>query len=365
MRELALPRARRAATSSTPPAPAAGGRRSTSRPPRRSSRPGRAAGSPSTATARPPASAGRPTCSRRSGRASTSEPDEVAACIEEIGFGFMFAPKHHSAMRHVVPVRKALGVRTIFNFLGPLTNPGGRQAPGDRRLRPRQARDARAGARGARHRIGPGSVERGWPRRVLGLRDDPRGRAEGRRARRSTTCRPSRSGWSRPATAPWPPARRIRTRACCATCSAGEPGTERSLALLQRRRRDLRRRPGGLARGRGGAGARGDRLGRGHWRARRLPGAGPVSVRLDELVGATREAVHRRKRERPLAELEREAGSQPEGRPVRRGARASGHLADRRAQAALAVGRDDPRGPQLRRRGRAPTSAAAPRRCRC
>jgi anthranilate phosphoribosyltransferase len=52
-------------------------------------------------------------------------PEEVARCIEDVGFGFMFAPQHHQATKHVVPIRKELGVRTIFNFLGPLTNPAG------------------------------------------------------------------------------------------------------------------------------------------------------------------------------------------------------------------------------------------------
>src|SRR5690606_10250231 len=51
------------------------------------------------------------------------QPAQVAACIEQVGIGFMFAPIHHPAMKAVAPVRREMGVRTIFNILGPLTNP--------------------------------------------------------------------------------------------------------------------------------------------------------------------------------------------------------------------------------------------------
>ena len=50
-------------------------------------------------------------------------PEQVGRCIDSVGVGFMFAPAHHSAMKHAAPVRRELGVRTIFNILGPLTNP--------------------------------------------------------------------------------------------------------------------------------------------------------------------------------------------------------------------------------------------------
>ncbi len=55
------------------------------------------------------------------------DPEQVARCVREVGLGFMFAPRHHSAMKHAIGPRREMGVRTIFNLLGPLTNPA--QAP--------------------------------------------------------------------------------------------------------------------------------------------------------------------------------------------------------------------------------------------
>jgi len=56
------------------------------------------------------------------------EPRRIAQSIDELGFGFLFAPSHHPAMRHAAPVRKELATRTVFNVLGPLTNPAGARA---------------------------------------------------------------------------------------------------------------------------------------------------------------------------------------------------------------------------------------------
>ena len=58
----------------------------------------------------------------------SASPEKIRKSIEEVGIGFMYAPMHHSATKHVMPVRKALGYRTVFNILGPLTNPANAKA---------------------------------------------------------------------------------------------------------------------------------------------------------------------------------------------------------------------------------------------
>ncbi|HEY7782416.1 MAG TPA: anthranilate phosphoribosyltransferase [Ktedonobacterales bacterium] len=86
------------------------------------------------ACGQPVAKHGNRAATSRSGSADVLEalgvklelgPEQVARCVRDVGFGFMFAPTYHPAMRHVGPTRREIGIRTVFNILGPLTNPAG------------------------------------------------------------------------------------------------------------------------------------------------------------------------------------------------------------------------------------------------
>ena len=63
-----------------------------------------------------------------------ASPETVSRCLDEVGIGFLFAPALHGAMKYAIGPRREIGVRTIFNALGPLTNPAGGEAAGDRRV---------------------------------------------------------------------------------------------------------------------------------------------------------------------------------------------------------------------------------------
>ena len=108
-----------------------------------------------------------PTCSRRSAFELEQPPERIARSIDELGFGFMFARAHHPAMRLVAPVRQEIGIRTVFNVLGPLANPAGARDGVFGVYSAALAAHLRRGARRARRAACVRRPRRARPRRAL------------------------------------------------------------------------------------------------------------------------------------------------------------------------------------------------------
>ena len=227
----------------------------------------------------------------------------------------MFAPAHHGATRYVIPVRRELAVRTIFNFLGPLTNPAGatRQLIGvsdPGMIDTMAAALARLGATRAlvvSSEDGLDELSTSAPTRVVEVNGEQIDRY-------SVTAADCGLAEAPPeAVAGGHPADNARTTRAIL---AGEPGAAARPRRAQRRRRDLRRRRRGLDRRRRRARARGDRLRRRGPHPRRLRGAQPQRMNtLEAIVDATRNDLRRRRKEVPLAELERRLDARGQDRP--------------------------------------------------
>ena len=334
------------ATSSTPRAPAAGARRSTSRPPPRSSPPAPAARWPSTATARPPGLSGSADVLEALGARIDLAPGAVARCIDEAGFGFMFAPAHHQATRYVVPVRKELAVRTIFNFLGPLTNPAGarRQLIGvsDPAYLERMAGAlARLGVDRAlvvSSEDGLDEMSTSAPTHVVEVNGDaieryvvaPQdvGLELERRPTPSPAAPPTSTRRPRARSSPASPARRAASR--CSTPAPRSTPPAWPTACARASRPPARRSTPGAALRTTDAYLE---------LSRQLATA--MSV-LERIVDATRADVARRRAGGPALRARAARRRQPRGPPVLRGADAAGHLGHRRVQAPLAERRRDP-----------------------
>ncbi len=293
------------------------------------------------------------------------KPDAVARCINEVGFGFMFAPAHHGATRFVVPVRKELAVRTIFNFLGPLTNPAGakRQVIGvsdPNFLEPIAGALARLGADKAlvvSSADGLDEMSTSSTTRVVEVDGEDV---------RAYEVAPEDVGIARAEPAALaggtPDVNAETTR----RIFAGEPGPARDVAVLNAGAAiyvsgTVDSSGGGRARRRG----RDRRWPRGAGAGEpREPdeGAGARMSVLDRIVDDTRDEVKRRKKLAPDqgAQEARSSAARRASRPFSEALTRPGRVADRRAQAALAERGRDPRG--LRGHGDRPGLRARRRR---
>ena len=164
--------------------------------------------------------------------------EAVATLIDEVGFGFLFAPNHHPAMRHAGPVRRELGVPTVMNLLGPLTNPVGVRRAGHRRVAARPGRDVRPRAGAPRRRARAGRARRRRLDELTPAGVCRRGDRRGRDASASSRSRPGHAGLravARP--------RSLRggnaadNAAIVRAIFAGERGPRRDAVAPQRRRR--------------------------------------------------------------------------------------------------------------------------------
>ena len=211
----------------------------------------------------------------------------------------MFAPAHHGATRFVVPVRKELAVRTIFNFLGPLTNPAGRDAPADRRLRPGLPRGDRRRARAARRASSALVVSSADGLDELSTAGATRVVEVDGGELRSYEVAPEDVGLERAALR----GRRRRPAGGQRADDAADPRRRaRSGARprgAQRGRRDLRRRPRGRPRARGPGGRGGDRRRRAPRRRWTGSSSSRVSWRRLERAGPHRGGDARRGRAPP------------------------------------------------------------------
>jgi anthranilate phosphoribosyltransferase len=198
------------------------------------------------------------------------EPDRIALSIDELGFGFMFAQAHHPAMRHAAPVRRELGTRTVFNVLGPLTNPAGARAQvvgvyAPTLVRPIAEALLQLGARRAFVVHGAGGIDElspVGPSLVCEVVDG---------GLRERTVEPQELGIARCSVEDLAGGAPVVNAAAIRDVFAGEPGGKRDAILLNA--------AGAIA-----AGGHAEDLREGLELARRAVDSGAATARLDELV---------------------------------------------------------------------------------